>query len=330
MHDVIVIGDSCQDIFLILEEAQASVACDVNREDCRISFHYADKIPISKKYDAVGGNAANAAVSMARLGLQTAIYTHLGADRNGKLIQDEFAEQGIQLDYIVADNGKETNYNTVLSYLGERTIFSYHQDRDYRLPKLEPTKWMYLTSMKSGFEQMIPTLCAYLDQYNVKLVYQPGSYQLKLGSSVSTEILKRTEVLYLNKEEAMAYLGYTEHMPFSELLAGLHALGPKQVVITDGSNGTVGSNGKEAWFLDILKDIPRIETTGAGDGFASACTTALISGKWLGEGLRWGQMQAAGVIQKIGAEAGLLTQNELQEMLSKYPDAQAVPLDPAR
>jgi ribokinase len=328
MFDVIVLGDSCQDIFLVVNQDEAHVYCELNKQDCELCFHYADKIPVENKIEAVGGNAANAAVSLSRLGLATALYTHVGEDRAGKHVLSELEAEGVQRDYFMQDVGDETNYNTVITVSGERTILVYHRTRHYVLPKLAPAKWIYLTSMKDGFDSIIPTLLEYCSEHNVKLCYQPGTYQLRQKGDIITQLLHHTDLFFVNKEEAARYQDLPNTTPIPELLQGLHGLGIKIAVITDGQNGAYASDGTATYFLSTLPGIERKETTGAGDAFASATTAALSQGKSLPEALRWGLMQASSVIQFVGAEAGLLRTNQIQEYLQRYPEPQAVPYHP--
>lgn len=328
MFEVVSLGDSCQDIFLILTKDQAQLHCTVKPDDCEISFHYADKIPITEKHDAVGGNAANAAVSFAKLGLSTAIYTHIADDRPGKRIRDELSKHGVSEDFVVVDQNSETNYNTVISYEGERTIFAYHKARRYHLPQVGAAKWLYLTSMKDGFEVMLPDILNLAATHGTKIAYQPGSYQLKLGTAPVAELLEKTSILFLNREEAESYLKVDGNPPFSELLKRLQALGPAKVVVTDGSNGTAAADGSEQFYMPVLPEVVKREATGAGDAFASATTAGVISGLSLKDALRWGQLQAAGVIQQVGAQAGLLTKAELDAQLQSHPNLVAVPLNP--
>jgi len=68
--DFIAIGDTTVDEFIKLKEAH--INCDINNQDCTISMKWGDKIPyeFSEMVPAVG-NAANAAVAAARLGLSS-------------------------------------------------------------------------------------------------------------------------------------------------------------------------------------------------------------------------------------------------------------------
>jgi ribokinase len=65
---------------------------------------------------------------------------------------------------------------------------------------------------------------------------------------------------------------------------------------------------------------PPVDRTGAGDAFASTFVVALATGKSIEEALRWAPINSMSVIQKVGAQAGLLKENELEEWLAKAPD----------
>ena len=143
--DMVAIGDTTQDIFL--EMSDANVQCDVDGENCRICFDYADKIAVDKKTDVPAvGNAANHAIGMARLDLRSALYTVVGDDIQGRLTDDVLKEEKVVADYVVHDKKNGTNFSAVINYQGERTIFVYHEPRDYELPEMASTKWLYLTS----------------------------------------------------------------------------------------------------------------------------------------------------------------------------------------
>ena len=58
-----------------------------------------------------------------------------------------------------------------------------------------------------------------------------------------------------------------------------------------------------------------VDRTGAGDSFASTFTAAIILGKSPEEALSWGPINSMSVVQKIGAQAGLLPRAELEELL---------------
>ena len=79
-HDFVAIGDNATDEFIRLKDAE--VHCDINSEHCTICMRWGDKIPFESSVLIPGvGNAANAAVAAARLGLSTAFISNIGDDR---------------------------------------------------------------------------------------------------------------------------------------------------------------------------------------------------------------------------------------------------------
>ena len=326
MFDMISIGDTMQDVFLEMTDQTAHIHSELKEESCQICFNYADKIPVKAKYDLIGGNSANAAVAFARLGFRSGFYTHVGNDAQGVRIIEELKKNQVSTDYVVTDKDKESNYSTVINLHAERTILIYHVHRDYVLPAFEASKWVYLSSMGQGFESIYPDILDYVKDNSVKLCYQPGTHQLNYGAKKSKELLKSSEILFVNKEEAELYLGLPSTDNFKKLLDGLLGLGVKIAVITDGPKGAYVTDGKEYLFLGIIKEAPRVEATGAGDSFASGFTAAIASGETLHEALRWGQCESSSVIQQIGPQAGLLYRKQLLQLLNTYPNLQATPI----
>lgn len=315
------------DAFHVLEDHEVDVICSLDTEECRLCMTYADKIPVKEIHKLVAGNAANNAVGSSRLGLRTAIYTVLGDDLSADMIKTKLQEEGVALDYVLCERGVESNYNTVLSYRGERTILIYHTKRHFRFPAMQSAKWVYYTSMtKEGHEVITPDLIRYLTDHRAKLIYQPGTFQLRLGPTATRDLLKVTEMIIMNVEEAERYLEREPKTPVKELLADLRALGPQIAVITDGAKGSHAASGDDTWFCPIRPEIPRKEATGAGDAYATGFAAALMHGKEISEAMRWGTFNAEGVIQQIGPQAGLLNVEAMEHELVKNSHFQARPL----
>ncbi len=314
--DLIAIGDPTIDTFLLVDDIEVK---KINGQ-LKAIISWGDKLPVQKFYRTVAGNAANNAVGSSRLGLKTAFYTVLAHDAGGREIIHKMQKEKVVTDYIVIDDKHPTNASTVLSHNGERTIFVYHEHRKYVLPKLAPAKWVYLTSLGDGFEKIYKDLAKYLDKNKVELAFNPGTFQLRKGPKFNKLMLERTSVLSLNKEEAQSWVGNSEDI---EVLAKkLQKLGPKCVVITDGRKGAY-SYSNEGYFYITEFPGPRIDATGAGDSFTTAYVAALASGQSHKEALRWGPVNAASVVNKIGPQEGLLTKKELAGKLSRSKSYQA-------
>ena len=106
------------------------------------------------------------------------------------------------------------------------------------------------------------------------------------------------------------------------LLHAMQDLGPKIVVITDGPNGAFASDESTGvWSMPMYPDpAPPVDRTGAGDSFSSTFTCAIALGKSPAEALTWGPVNSMNVVQHIGAQKGLLTQDELLKFLAERPE----------
>jgi sugar/nucleoside kinase (ribokinase family) len=322
--DLITIGDSTIDTFIKIHDA--SLECDINHESCKICVPYGNKIPVDSIAHGVAGNAANVAVGCRRLGMATATYTNLGDDEQGRNICETLVKAGIASDYIQVNPDKESNLSVVLSFKGERTIFVYHQDWNYRLPDLAPSFWVYLTSMAKTFtnSNIMNEACRYVDKTHARLAFGPGTYQLKANIKKYPKILERCQVLIVNLEEAKEIVGIDpiETVDMRDVLSKMLLLGPKIVVITDGEEGSFATDGNRNLKAGILPS-KVVEKTGAGDAYSAGLVAALFNNLPLEEAMIWGTINASSVIEKIGPQNGLLTKEELEKYRSKVPELAA-------
>ncbi|MEN9558768.1 MAG: hypothetical protein RL141_1137 [Candidatus Parcubacteria bacterium] len=316
IFDLVAVGDATKDVFVEIEEA--SVSCTLHTDACLLCLNYADKIPVKNVTQIpAAGNAANAAVGTARLGHKTALVTTLGNDSDGRDLAEALKRDGVSSQYTTIDKKHGTNYSTVLNFKGERTILVYHQPRTYVFPKKFPnTKWVYYTSIGKKHEAYERMLLAWLKAHpNTKLLFQPGTHQLRRGLTSLLPVMKRSSVFVVNKEEAQVLLGDGDDV--TKLLIALHNKGPEYVVITDGANGSWGYHHGEIWKLPMFPGKAK-ERTGAGDAFATGLVNALIAGKPLDEAMRWGTANSRGVVLQVGPQAGLLTAAQMKTDLKKF------------
>lgn len=310
MYDIISIGDSTIDHLAQVEDA--TVNCTIDKDHCLLCFHYADKIPVSRLNQEVAGNAANNAAGSARLGLKTSLWTIVGDDDGGNMIYQKMLDEKVSCEWIEILEGGETNYSIVINFEGERTILIYHNKRKYDLPHFPKSEWVYLTSMGEGWETIISQLLHYLKRENAKLAFNPGTFQLKSGLDVLRPLFAVTDVLFVNKEEAQMLVNNSKRGEISFLLMALKKEGPELVVITDGSKGSYAYDGVSAYYMDICP-ASVVEKTGAGDSYGTAFVAALYYSKSIEEAMRWGTVNSASVIAKIGPQAGLLKKDELED-----------------
>ena len=314
------IGDIVVDEFIKLKEAH--VHCKIDTDSCELCLSFGDKIPYeSTTLIPAVGNSPNAAVSASRLGLRSAIITNIGEDRYGTECLNSLKNDKVITDYIAIEKNKNTNHHYVLWYDIDRTILIKHTEFTYKLPKFEKVSWIYLSSLAENSLEYHQEIIQYLkDNPETKLAFQPGTFQIKLGTEKLKEIYARTEIFFCNVEEAEIILKI-KSKDISVLAKGIMALGPKMVSISDGPNGAYLYFNSELWHIPIYPDIATpFERTGAGDAFASTFTAALALDKSPLEAFSWGPINSMSVVQEIGAQKGLLTRLKLEEYLKNAPE----------
>jgi ribokinase len=318
--DILAIGDVVIDAFIRLKDAE--VKCDADNENCKLSVRYGDKVP----YESVEvcyavGNSSNAAVSASRLGVSSALYAYVGGDQNGKDCISSLKKDGVETEYVHVDSNNKTNYHYVLWYDVDRTILVKHEHFNYKFEIDCSPKWIYLSSLGDNTLDFQMQIMDYVEKNSeVKLAFQPGTFQLKMGKEELGRIYKNTEIFFCNVEEAQTILG-EKSRDLKTLLSGVSSLGPKTVIITDGFNGAYGHDSKtgDFWFMPIYPHTP-FERTGAGDAYASTVVSCLAMGKSLEEALVWAPINSMSVVQQVGAQKGLLSKEKLLEFLSKAPE----------
>lgn len=321
MKDLISIGDATLDTFIALEEA--SVSCNINKEDCQLCLNYGDKIPIKSVIKKVAGNAANVAVGGARLGLKTAFWTVLGDDLFSDTVIKTMKKEGVSTEYVKKQKNSESNFTVVLNYKGERTQLVHALPRNYIFPKkLESSQFIYLTAMGENHHMAYAELLKYLLKTKTKLAYNPGRFQITCKEKICDDLLPYTDILFVNKEEARMVLGIKKSKNKNSvkeiklLLKGLVHLGPRIAVITDGANGSYAYADNVAYYLPIFKG-PLVERTGAGDSYATGFLAAIMNGKTTSEAMVWGTFNSWSVVQFIGPHDGLLKKNKMLDLVKK-------------
>lgn len=319
-YDLIAIGETTIDAFIRLRDA--SIHCDVNKENCEICMAFGAKIPYESVTEVPAvGNAANAAVASARLGLKSALVANIGKDRNGDLCVDSLKKDKVSTEFLTVHIDRDTNYHYILWFEDERTILQKHSDFPYKLPNLGKPKWIYLTSLGEKSFPYHGEVLEYLkNNPEVKMAFQPGIFQIKIGYEKLREIYQRSDIFFCNIEEAKTILNITEQIDVKDLIKKVAALGPKIAVLTDGPVGAYSYDGVEILFMPPYPDPkPPFERTGAGDAFSSTVVAGLAAGQTLSQALAWGSINAMSVVQEIGAQRGLLSQEKIEEYLKNAP-----------
>lgn len=305
MYDVITIGAGVRDVFLVSDKFIA-LKSDVFSTGVGECVALGSKIELEEIVLTTGGGATNAAATFASLGFTTAAMCKVGNDSPGRDVKDDLEQFGVDTSLIKTVKG-ETGYSTLLTMKdGERTVLVYRgvsgkfSTRDIDTKKFKKTKWVYLTSL-GGNIALSKRIINAAYKAGAKIMWNPGSKELKAGMSFFKPLLPKITVLNMNKEEGELLTGEKEIEKMMKVLQTKNTVR----LITDGTRGSYAYRDGEIVHAETT-DAKAISRTGAGDAFGSGFLSGLMKTQDLGAALAIGTLNAESVIQKHGAKNGIL------------------------
>jgi len=319
MYDVISVGSATLDVFAKTKFSELIKIMDSRGETDLLAYPTGAKILIEDLEFTTGGGGTNTAVAFSRMGHKVAWLGKLGNDENSEFILKDLKKEKV-IPLAVRGN-IHGGYSIILDSIEhDRTILAYkgaNDDLEFSevpLKKLK-TRWFYFSSMLGKSFQTLEKLALFAEKNKIKIAFNASSYLAKKGATYLKNILKRTDLFVLNKEEAVDLVGEGE---IQELLKKINRLGPKIAVITDGKKGAAAFDGKR-FYTALPHNIRVVETTGAGDAFAASFLSGWLKKKSIEFALKMAVTNAESVIQHHGAKNKLLTYKEALRILKKAP-----------
>jgi ribokinase len=137
-----------------------------------------------------------------------------------------------------------------------------------------------------------------------KIMFNPGNLELQHTRKL-LGLLSDVDVLLVNKCEAQKIV---EGKILTELLAKVKNYVPN-VIITDGNQGAIATDGKEVYRAGLYEDVKIKDSTGAGDAFGSGFLAAYADGKSFKDSLVFASANSTSVVQHVGSKDGILSKN---------------------
>lgn len=323
MYEVITIGSATVDVFANTDSQLVKLLTAEGEEDF-ITYPSGSKILIKELNFQIGGGGTNTAASFSRLGLKTAFLGKIGNDQNAEEVIKVLKKYNV--NFLGKKEG-QTGYSIILDSIEhDRTILTFKgcnnnlETKDVDLSFLQ-TKWIYSSSMVGKSFETLKTIFEYAKGQGIKLAFNPSEYQAKLGYGYLREILEMLDVLVLNLDEARLLLN-KENANAEELAISLSTNDNDYVVITDGGNGSTCYHNNFIHTIKPSSSVSVVETTGAGDAFASGFLAGLIQERSVEDALKLGCVQSESVISKHGAKNKLLSLKEAEEKMFLFDGEQ--------
>lgn len=316
MLDLLSVGAIKLDTFIVLPEA--SVKCELKTSECKLCIEYGHKIPVAAFVTQVAGSAPNVAVGLARMKLKTAVLSTMGDDPAYKQAVEFLRREKVATTLLKQQKGFHTSAAVVLNFKGESTQLVDHVPHTYRLPaSLPKCKYLYVSELGGKYELLYKDAIAAAKR-GVAVGFNPGSVQIAERKKVFFDLLKVTDVLFLNASEARRVLNIENNGEIRHTLTKLRALGPKYVVVTDAERGAYAYDGNQMHTTKAFSG-KLVEATGAGDSFATGFLGAILKGHTHAEALRWAAVNASSVIGYVGPTKGLLSDTQILRHLKAKP-----------
>ncbi len=275
----------------------------------------------------LGGCAANTGLSLARLGVETAVIGKVGDDGFGRFVRDALAEAGVDSSGVVVDPDNSTSATMVMiDSEGERTFLHYVgangqvkvEDVDMKLARGAKVFHCAGAFLMPGFdgEPMAEVQKAARAQGAITSLDtawdDTGSWLDTLGPC-----LPYTQIFLPSLAEAEHLTGLVQP---SEVARALLDMGIETVALKMGPDGSYVANADEAFEVGAYEVEP-IDGTGAGDAYVAGFLRAHLAGWDLERTAKFANAVGALCTTGLGTTAGVRSYAGTIEFLKGYePD----------
>jgi len=281
-----------------------------------------------------GGSAANTIYGLAKLGVDTGFTGVVGNDAEGEIMLHDFRKVGVDTSQIRVKPGAKTGSVLCLSdKLGRRSLYilpgvnNLLAMDDLDLAYINQARILHISSFVD--DRQFKILLEIIDRLDLatKISFTPGALYAAKGLEALAPIVSRTDVLFINQNELHQLTG-------EGILAGAESClkhGCRIIAVTLGqgtelelgkgvSRRTVTAvsyvrDAKSEYVIepDSRNTVSGVDTTGAGDAFATGFIYGLLNGKGLEVCGHLGNIVAQFSVSEMGARQGLPTFNQLAQ-----------------
>jgi sugar/nucleoside kinase (ribokinase family) len=273
---------------------------------------------------SIGGCAANAAMDMARVGIDVSVVGVVGDDPFGRFIIETLEGRGVRTGLIRRLADVDTSASLIINERDRDRRFVHAVGANARLcaadipwEEVRRAKVLYVGGMilASGLlGRELADVFAEARRAGVKTVLDvvvpaPGDHWAQLEP-----LLPHTDVFLPNDDEGRTILGVDDPRRQAERYA---AAGAKTVVVTCGGKGTYLLTPEHRLHAGVFP-VNFVGGTGAGDAFDAGYIAGLLAGLGPKECVAWGSVLGASCVRAISATDGVFTREEAEAFLRDH------------
>lgn len=295
-----------------------------------------------------GGGAVNAAVGLARQGHDVSALVKLGQDSRAETILAHMTAEGISTRFVLRDGRAPTGASVLVSaHDRNAAIFTFRGANALLEPNdLKPAAFMvdlvYVSGLSNQSADCFPAIVEKAKAEGAIVAVNPGIRQLSARQGEFRDAIGKIDILAINRHEAGAIVPWLvakigeggpplprqpdDALPdlalrglsaggfeisLSRFFAGIHELGPRWVVITDGKDGAY--IGSQSGILHCPAAPAKIAgTAGAGDAFNSTFAAYIAGSASIEDAALAAASNSASVITHLDTQTGLLPREALE------------------
>jgi len=305
--DIITCGSATVDAFAHTDSEEIKIKTRLGSQTL-LAYPSGGKLLIEKLQIEVGGGGTNTAVGFARQGFKTGYIGCIGSDENARQIESVLQKEKVA--FLGQKRNGLSGYSIILDSLGhDRTILAFKGTNDlldYKKMSISSAPWYYFSSMLGKSFDAQLKIAQFAKKIGSKIVFNPSSYQCKLGLKKLMPMLKQTDILIFNYEEAQILTGLSTQNRNTLHQFIFENLQIPIAIITDGPNMLTCFDGEKIYTLKP-QTVRVVEATGAGDAFACGFLGNYMRTKDIRQALKSGLANSQSVLKFVGAKKGLLS-----------------------
>ncbi len=268
-----------------------------------------EKLSATAMTCAGGGPAANAAVTVARLGGRSAFAGFLGNDIHGRLHVEEFRTENVDTRFLVRGD-EETPVSVILAKPdGTRCVINHKTHTPWLAPERIDFSLLHTRAILfDGHEPLISgPLAEYARTHRIPVILDAGSVHRG-----TRELASRADYLVASVRFALDYSGAPDTGTALDHLADI----APNVVITLGQDGLIWARRGQCGRRAACK-VDVVDSTGAGDAFHGALALGVARGMDWDALLHFASAAGALACTQLGARTGIPSGRELAAFMEQ-------------
>jgi sugar/nucleoside kinase (ribokinase family) len=253
---------------------------------------------------APGGSASNTLVGIGNLGGRARMIGRVGRDSLGDSFREGLRQAGVDERVRVADDSSTEHVLSVVTPDAQRTMFTFLgassglKPEDLTDAELSDANLMHLEGYLLFNRPVVERALELARKHGAKVALDLGSFQVVQAMREYLDELfakRRIDVLLANEDEARAYTGLGESESLEHFVDKVDT-----AVVKRGARGALIGSGKERVEVSAHA-VKALDTTGAGDLWASGFLYGLNHDLGLGNSANLGSKIGSEVVQVLGA-----------------------------